>query len=168
MFPVFVFCRTLPMMKLVNQNGLEKEAAWCIRRIIREHDSHQGALVICLRGELGAGKTTFIKAIARELGLVDTVSSPTFVIEKIYRIEKDPYSFLIHIDAYRLESCADLRHTGWDEAQKDAKNIICIEWADRVKDCMPPHAFWAALEAHDDPTMRSITYIHDTGEETKK
>jgi tRNA threonylcarbamoyladenosine biosynthesis protein TsaE len=103
------------------------------------------ATVVGLYGELGAGKTTFTQSVARALGIGETVVSPTFVIEKIYRTvassEHVASSFerLIHIDAYRLESGDELLKLGWKEIISDPKNLILIEWPERVADIMPEH-----------------------------
>jgi tRNA threonylcarbamoyladenosine biosynthesis protein TsaE len=96
-----------------------------------------GAFVVAMHGDLGSGKTTFVKAVAKELGIENTVTSPTFVIEKIYKLENQAYENLIHIDAYRLESGDELKTLGWEEVSKNPKNIIFIEWPSNVKDVLP-------------------------------
>lgn len=101
-----------------------------------------GALLLLLRGDLGAGKTTFVQALASELGICENITSPTFVIQKQYTIltsqEQNPkktYLFkqLIHIDAYRLESFLELKALGWDDFMLDSKTIVALEWPDNVK-----------------------------------
>lgn len=113
-----------------------------------------GAFVVAMHGDLGSGKTTFVKAVAKELGIKNTVTSPTFVIEKIYpiriddrpkqstsngtsKLENQIFDNLIHIDAYRLESGEELKTLGWEEIAKNPKNIIFIEWPENVKDVLP-------------------------------
>lgn len=78
------------------------------------------ATVIALSGDLGAGKTTLTQELARQLGVTDTVISPTFVIMKEYAITRGPYTQLVHIDAYRLESAAELERLGWRDLLRDA------------------------------------------------
>ncbi|MCU0660140.1 MAG: tRNA (adenosine(37)-N6)-threonylcarbamoyltransferase complex ATPase subunit type 1 TsaE [Candidatus Pacebacteria bacterium] len=96
------------------------------------------ATVIGLYGELGAGKTTFTKEAALLLGVRRTVSSPTFVLERIYTLSpKYTFSKLIHIDAYRLKDGTELAHLGWAELLADPKNLIFIEWPEKVMDVMP-------------------------------
>ncbi len=133
---------------------MEKEAVTALRRLIKDHNGKE-ALIVGLSGDLGVGKTVFVKAAAQELGITATVTSPTFVIEKIYKISKPPYSLLIHIDAYRLNSCEEMNHIGWNTIQKDPKNIIFIEWADRVEACMPTGAVWITIE-HMSEDVRKI------------
>ncbi len=95
------------------------------------------ATVIGLTGDLGAGKTTFAQGVARALGITDPVTSPTFVIEKIYRLENQPFKQLIHIDAYRLQSAHELRVLGFEEIVRDPSNLILIEWPEKVKEALP-------------------------------
>ncbi len=98
----------------------------------------KGATVIGLYGELGAGKTTFTKEVARHFGITRTVASPTFVLERIYKLApKYKFKHLIHIDAYRLSGGAELKALGWKEIIEDPKNLIFIEWPEIVIDAMP-------------------------------
>ncbi len=109
-----------------------------------------GAVVVGLYGDLGSGKTTFTQSICKNLGVSENVTSPTFVLEKIYPIRtnsrKRPtsngageFTRLIHIDAYRLEKSEELLHLGFKEIISDPKNLILIEWPERVSDIMPEH-----------------------------
>lgn len=104
---------------------------------ISELSGGKTAVVVGLEGDLGSGKTTFTQAVARHLGVLETVTSPTFVIEKIYKLKDKPFNHLIHIDAYRLESGAELGRLGWREINVDPGNLILIEWPERVKDILP-------------------------------
>lgn len=97
------------------------------------------AFVVGLYGDLGAGKTTFTQSVAKELGVQDQIVSPTFVIEKIYELAGQKFTHFIHIDAYRLESSAELLQLGWDTIIKNKNNLIFIEWPERVGDIMPEH-----------------------------
>ena len=100
-----------------------------------------GATVVCLYGDLGSGKTTFVKAAAKTLGVKDIVTSPTFVIEKIYDIDNKNFNKLFHIDAYRLESGEELLALGWNEVVANKENIIFIEWPKYVTDVLPPSRY---------------------------
>jgi tRNA threonylcarbamoyladenosine biosynthesis protein TsaE len=97
----------------------------------------KSALVVTMRGDLGSGKTTFVKMIAKEFGIKNTVTSPSFVIEKIYKLKNQAFDNLIHIDAYRLESGEELKTLGLEEISKNPKNIIFIEWPNNVKNVLP-------------------------------
>ncbi len=105
------------------------------------------ACVICLDGDIGVGKTTLTQMIAQNLGITETVQSPTFVIKKIYPIANNKFSNLIHIDAYRLD---DL-NTNLDtlEFKKDfanKENLIIIEWPSIIVDSIPDTALTIILK----------------------
>lgn len=103
----------------------------------------QGATLVTLSGELGAGKTAFTKAVARALGVYETVNSPTFVLEKIYLLpenyghRKSIFKRLVHIDAYRLSKGGDLAPLGFDELMRNSGNLILLEWPEKVVDALP-------------------------------
>ena len=86
--------------------------------------------LVGLIGDLGSGKTAFIRGIAKVLGVKRNITSPTFVIEKIYPIDRGKN--LTHIDAYRLSSYSDLAAIGYEELETDSSNLIFIEWPERV------------------------------------
>jgi tRNA threonylcarbamoyladenosine biosynthesis protein TsaE len=96
-----------------------------------------GATTIGLHGDLGSGKTTFTKALAEILGVQEIITSPTFVIEKIYKLEGRAFRYLVHIDAYRLEDSKELEALGFKELLDDANNLILIEWPEKVKNILP-------------------------------
>lgn len=94
----------------------------------------KGGEIICLSGDLGAGKTTFVKGLARGLSIDEKkVNSPTFVIMNVY----DGRLPLYHFDFYRLESHEDIGRIGYDEFLY-GKGVAVIEWAERFGRLMPP------------------------------
>jgi tRNA threonylcarbamoyladenosine biosynthesis protein TsaE len=100
------------------------------------------ALVVALYGDLGSGKTTFTQALARNIGISETITSPTFVIEKRYDIPQTKnqnvvYKKLIHIDAYRLDSGEELLALNLREDIADPHNLILLEWPERVMEALP-------------------------------
>jgi tRNA threonylcarbamoyladenosine biosynthesis protein TsaE len=97
----------------------------------------QGATIVGLHGDLGAGKTAFTQAVAQILGVQDVVTSPTFIIEKLYKLDDKHFDQLIHIDAYRLESGKELADLGWREIAENPKNLILIEWPEKVAEILP-------------------------------
>ncbi len=103
----------------------------------RRAEDEKQAVVVALYGELGSGKTTFAQKIASELGVSKTVISPTFVIERVYKIDAGTFTHFIHIDAYRLENADELRRLGFENIVSDPKNFIAIEWAEKVEDLLP-------------------------------
>jgi tRNA threonylcarbamoyladenosine biosynthesis protein TsaE len=115
------------------------------------------ALVVALSGELGAGKTTFAQEIARALGVAESVTSPTFVIEKVYALAGQKWSRLVHIDAYRLASGRELEALGFRELLADPANLILVEWPERVPTLIPEDAVRVSLSFVDE-NSRHITY----------
>ena len=127
---------------------MQQIAAEFVSNLILSTDT---ATIVGLYGELGSGKTTFTQGVARALRITETVVSPTFVIEKIYQIQKNnntnnytknteqKFTHFIHIDSYRLEKSEELLQLGWKEIISNPNNLIFIEWPERVIDIMPPH-----------------------------
>jgi len=99
--------------------------------------NNETATVFGLKGDLGSGKTTFTKFVAEFLGVKEVVTSPTFVIEKIYDLTNQDFDKLIHIDAYRLESAKELMSLNWGDILKDPKNLIIVEWPEKISEIMP-------------------------------
>jgi len=91
--------------------------------------------VVFLKGDLGSGKTTFVLGFLRYFGIKPVAASPTFVILKSYKVKsrKHKVDKIHHLDAYRLKSKKDLNVLGFDEILKNPRNIILIEWPERIK-----------------------------------
>ena len=116
--------------------------------------------VLGLVGDLGAGKTQFVKGLAVGLGIKDLITSPTFVMLKKYSTsnKKPDTSNLIHIDCYRLSNPQELLALGWSELIQNKDNIIVVEWADKIKSIMPAAAVWISFR-HLKDDQRKITII---------
>ncbi|MES2223739.1 MAG: tRNA (adenosine(37)-N6)-threonylcarbamoyltransferase complex ATPase subunit type 1 TsaE [Patescibacteria group bacterium] len=95
------------------------------------------AVVLDLKGDLGAGKTTLVQMIGRELGVTETMQSPTFVIMKSYKTTNPRFKTLVHIDAYRIEQIDEVKILRLEEVFAESTNLVCIEWADKVREIMP-------------------------------
>jgi tRNA threonylcarbamoyladenosine biosynthesis protein TsaE len=97
-----------------------------------------GGEVLCLIGDLGAGKTAFTKGLAAGLGIKNTITSPTFVLMKNYKVSgHDSIKHLAHIDAYRLSDGEQLLGIGAEDYFNQPEVVTVIEWADRVRDIWP-------------------------------
>ena len=94
--------------------------------------------VLCLEGQLGSGKTTFIKGLAEGLGLKhpEQVKSPTFVLMHIYKAKMPLY----HFDCYRLDTVEELENIGFQDFINDPHAISCVEWAEKAGDLIPKTA----------------------------
>ena len=103
-------------------------------------------MVIGLVGELGSGKTTYVQQKAKELGITETVTSPTFVLLKIYKIPQGDFERLVHMDVYRLKNEEEFKNLDIEDILNDPKNLIYIEWADKVKNLLPKDTQW--MEFH--------------------
>ena len=98
------------------------------------------ATVVAFYGNLGAGKTTFIQALAKEMGIDEPTTSPTFIIQKSYKTNGSEFETLVHIDAYRLGSGDDLLKLRFEETLALPKTLICIEWPGNVESALPEDA----------------------------
>jgi tRNA threonylcarbamoyladenosine biosynthesis protein TsaE len=98
--------------------------------------------IICLQGDLGAGKTTFVQGAAQGWGALDEVSSPTFVLVNAYR--RADGGQLAHFDAYRIDSLAEAQELDLD-ALLD-RGALFVEWPERVDAILPAERLWAFLE----------------------
>jgi tRNA threonylcarbamoyladenosine biosynthesis protein TsaE len=108
------------------------------------------------KGQMGAGKTTLIKALSKRLGVVDSVSSPTFGIVNEYHTEIGDHIF--HFDFYRLEDPMEALDIGIEEYFYSGK-ICWLEWAERVAQFLPDDFFLITIESNSN-TGRTLTLQH--------
>ena len=113
----------------------------------------QAGDVICLQGDLGAGKTTFVQGIAKGWGSLDSVSSPTFIIVNVYR--RADQNQLFHMDAYRLDSTPEAEELDLDSML--AQGPLLIEWPERINGLVPDERLWVQLE-HIDEEEREMKF----------
>ena len=113
----------------------------------------RGAFVIGLKGELGSGKTTFAQGFAKSLGIKERILSPTFVLCKKFQIsnpksQTNPksqipkFKYFYHFDFYRIIKSEEILSLGFKEIISNPKNIVLIEWADKIKKIMPKNTLW--------------------------
>ena len=144
------------MERVVTTLEALQQAAGEFARTLIPHPDH--ATLVTLEGELGAGKTSFTQGIAKALGVKDAVTSPTFVLEKVYPLgNESPFDRLVHIDAYRLEGNTSLMPLGFTDRYKDPRNLIVLEWPSQVAEQLPSadHSIQFSLRPD---TTRCITY----------
>ena len=90
--------------------------------------------VICLDGDLGAGKTLFVQNLAASLGVQGEVTSPTFNLMNLYEDGRLP---LVHFDLYRLEQEYELDEIGFYDYAENPEGLVLIEWAEKFPECLP-------------------------------
>ncbi|HYE22905.1 MAG TPA: tRNA (adenosine(37)-N6)-threonylcarbamoyltransferase complex ATPase subunit type 1 TsaE [Candidatus Paceibacterota bacterium] len=116
-----------------------------------------GATLVTLSGELGAGKTTFTQNVAKALGVDGAVTSPTFVLMKVYQLPKEAsFKRLVHIDAYRLQGGKELAPLGFDEVLHDKDNLVLLEWPEQVADGLPEADYKLRLEVLSENSRKLI------------
>ncbi|OGH86725.1 MAG: tRNA (adenosine(37)-N6)-threonylcarbamoyltransferase complex ATPase subunit type 1 TsaE [Candidatus Magasanikbacteria bacterium RIFOXYC12_FULL_33_11] len=98
-----------------------------------------GGDIILLQGELGAGKTTMSKGIAKGLGITDEIVSPTFTLMNVYNVvesQKSEVKSIVHIDTYRLENADSLIEIGVEDYLGQPNVITIIEWPEKIKELL--------------------------------
>lgn len=128
------------------------------KKFLGELEVSKTATVVALEGDLGAGKTTFTQEVGKILGVEENMHSPTFVIEKIYKIDWKSFKKFVHIDAYRIERESELLHLGWQELVSDPENLIFIEWPENVRGIIPNDAKKISLKFVDETTREIEIY----------
>jgi tRNA threonylcarbamoyladenosine biosynthesis protein TsaE len=115
------------------------------------------AIVLALQGDLGAGKTTFTQGFFRGLGIRRRAVSPTFVIMRRYRTHNSRFKNVYHFDAYRLSKAEDLEVLEVDDILSNPKNIVLVEWPERIKRILPKRGIWLKFQYGSKENERTIT-----------
>jgi tRNA threonylcarbamoyladenosine biosynthesis protein TsaE len=105
--------------------------------------------IFCLWGELGSGKTTFVRGLAKGLGINSRLLSPTFIIVRRYDVPKT-LKVLYHMDLYRMRGYADIEGLGFADMLADSDALVVIEWPDRLGTLLPQRRIDAHFAALDD------------------
>lgn len=97
-----------------------------------------GGDVVCLHGELGAGKTTLVKGIAEGLGVTENITSPTFTLMNVYEVPSSEFAVrrLVHIDTYRLEGEKELIEIGVEDYLGQTGTVTIVEWPEKIKNLL--------------------------------
>ncbi len=108
----------------------------------------KGGELLALTGELGSGKTTFVQGLAKGLGIKQRAISPTFILMRSYKCQVSGVKNFYHIDLYRLENNVEreVRNLGIEEIWDNPKNIVVIEWAEKIKNILPKNKIWIEFE----------------------
>lgn len=119
----------------------------------------QAGAVIAFIGGLGAGKTTFIRGLARGLGVTVAVTSPTYTIVNEYEAAGGGTA-LFHFDMYRLQNADELFEIGWDDYCARGA-VIAVEWSERIADALPFDTLFVQIDKLD-KSRRAITITRET------
>lgn len=118
---------------LVGNKAITKSEKQTERVAVEFSSRLKGGEVILLRGELGAGKTVFVRGLCKGLGLSDRVTSPTFALMNEYGDDK---LRLVHIDAYRLKNAREAYEAGLAEYLYAENVVVCVEWAENIAELL--------------------------------
>jgi len=99
--------------------------------------------IICLSGEMGAGKTVFASGIGQGWGTLNAVTSPTFTVVHQHRRKGDSQR-LHHLDLYRIQDEAEVDSIGWEDILDDNGPVI-LEWPEHIRDAIPTQHLWIAI-----------------------
>jgi len=147
-------------MHTESSTATRKIAENLARKIIAQGPQKNGATVLALVGDLGAGKTTFVQGLARALGIKEKILSPTFLIFRKHKLvsRQSPFAAFYHVDLYRIKNIKELRVLGFKKIFTNPKNIVAIEWAEKARRRLPRTSQWIRLEHTADPKRRSISF----------
>lgn len=135
-------------MRVVTSSSFETEALGeRLGALLRAGD------MLALYGDLGAGKTTLVRGLARGLGAADRVASPTFVLMHVYEGRVPVY----HFDAYRLSGASDLLGIGADE-YLEGDGVAVVEWSERAEGILPPERVDVHLAMGEGPDERVLRF----------
>jgi len=116
-----------------------------------------GGDVVCLYGELGAGKTTFVKGLSEGLGIKSRIISPTFVVVRTHAIDnKSGIEKIYHLDLYRLESEKDVEGIGFSEIVSEQGTVAIIEWPEKAGRLLPKNRIDIRFEYINDHSRQII------------
>lgn len=120
----------------------------------------RGGEVLLLLGDLGSGKTTFVKGLAQALRVKEKITSPTFVLLKVYKVRKvHKVKNFVHVDAYRLKTGQDLLDIGLGEWLGRPDTVVAIEWGEKIKPLLKGMRFWQVDFKHGEKESERVIEI---------
>ena len=130
----------------------EKNETVSALELLSEHEPHR---VFAFDGVMGAGKTTFIKQMVKEMGSLDIVNSPTFAIVNVYDVELPHKGEVYHFDCYRLKDIREAIDFGAEEYLYSG-NYCFIEWPEKIEALLPDDTVWVKIVPQENGERRLI------------
>lgn len=146
----------MPSQTSFSSEATKALAADAASKILALGPRKGAATVIALEGELGAGKTTFVQGFFRGLGIRRIPASPTFILMRRTPLRGKPFRDVFHVDAYR-GTPADFEALGLPVLLRDGSNLFLIEWAERIKELLPPRTLHIGLSHGATSDQRLVT-----------
>jgi len=129
-------------------------------KVIQElKNAMQRYQVFAIRGPLGAGKTTTIKALLRSCGVTGTITSPTFTYVNEYANDQSEYFY--HFDLYRIGTVQEFQSQGFDEYLYQPHSWAFIEWPEVIQPLLTRNVCSVSFDYHDDPDKRIVTIEYE-------
>lgn len=124
-----------------NSEKTTKEIGFYLgQTLLKNKKNFEIAFVLALKGNLGSGKTTFLKGFKKALKIKKEINSPTFIILKKYPLKLKKFENFYHLDCYRIKNLKELKILKIEEILKNNKNIIAIEWPEKIKKILPKNS----------------------------
>ena len=145
------------MKKIISDSpSRTKEIGKNLARKILKKENPKEATVISLEGDFGGGKTTFAKGFAKGLSIRQRIKSPTFVIMRRYKVKQKSLKNLsfYHLDCYRIKSEKEVLDLGLKEIFKEPKNIVLIEWGEKIRKILPKKTIHIKFDFVDKKTRK--------------
>lgn len=144
---------------ITRNTGQTKKLGENLAKKILKSGIKKTAVVLALQGELGSGKTTFLQGFAKGLKVKNKITSPTFVIYKKFLIYGSRNFY--HFDFYRLQRPKEILDLGFKEIILNPKNIVAIEWPEKIKKILPKSALVIKFEFINEKTRKLTTNKFD-------
>jgi len=125
-----------------NSPGETKKIGQLLAEKILKSKPKKGAQVLALKGDLGGGKTTFLKGFAKGLKVGKKILSPTFLIFKKFKIRNKDFKNFYHFDCYRIQKPKEILELDFKKIISEPQNIVAVEWAERIKKILPQNIIW--------------------------
>jgi len=140
-------------MQIITKSPAQtRRAGKMLAEEILKAKGRKSSLLLALEGDLGGGKTTFLQGFAKGLGVKQKITSPTFLIMRKFEIRPPEFEYFFHFDCYRIKGSKELLPLGFKEIISNPKNIVAVEWAEKVQKLLPENVFLIKFEFVDKNT----------------